>query len=113
MTEAENKRPRRTTAKAKPIAKATPIDRDDVDVDAEASDASADDADAADAGAARGKKRSLVIVESPAKAKTINKYLGRDFVVKASMGHIRDLPKGKFGIDVEHGFKPDYTTIRG
>src|SRR4051812_20660491 len=56
-----------------------------------------------------GKGRSLVIVESPAKAKTINKYLGRDFVVKASMGHIRDLPKGKFGIDIEHGSKPAYT----
>ena len=61
--------------------------------------------------AKRGK--SLVIVESPAKAKTINKYLGSDFVVKASMGHIRDLPKGKLGIDIDDGFKPDYITIRG
>jgi DNA topoisomerase-1 len=59
------------------------------------------------------RKKSLVIVESPAKARTINKYLGSDFVVKASMGHIRDLPKGKFGIDIEHGFAPEYTTIRG
>ena len=59
------------------------------------------------------KKKSLVIVESPAKARTINKYLGSDFVVKASMGHIRDLPKGKFGIDIENGFQPEYTTIRG
>ena len=59
------------------------------------------------------KKKSLVIVESPAKARTINKYLGSDFVVKASMGHVRDLPKGKFGIDIEHGFEPEYTTIRG
>ncbi len=59
------------------------------------------------------KGRSLVIVESPAKAKTINKYLGKDFVVKASMGHIRDLPKGRFGIDLENGFQPDYTPIRG
>jgi len=59
------------------------------------------------------KKKSLVIVESPAKARTINKYLGSDFVVKASMGHVRDLPKGKFGIDIEHGFAPEYTTIRG
>ena len=57
--------------------------------------------------------KSLVIVESPAKAKTINKYLGKDFVVRASMGHIRDLPKGKFGIDIEHGFKPDYALIKG
>ena len=54
-----------------------------------------------------------MIVESPAKARTINKYLGRDYVVKASMGHIRDLPKGKFGIDLDHGFEPEYTTIRG
>jgi DNA topoisomerase-1 len=59
------------------------------------------------------RKKSLVIVESPAKARTINKYLGTDFVVKASMGHIRDQPKGKFGIDIEHGFRPEYTTIRG
>jgi DNA topoisomerase-1 len=59
------------------------------------------------------KGKSLVIVESPAKARTINKYLGKEYVVKASMGHIRDLPKGRFGIDVENGFVPDYTTIRG
>jgi DNA topoisomerase-1 len=62
---------------------------------------------------AKKKGKSLVIVESPAKARTINKYLGNDFVVKASMGHIRDLPKGRFGIDIEGGFIPDYTTIRG
>ena len=59
------------------------------------------------------KKKSLVIVESPAKARTINKYLGPAYVVKASMGHIRDLPKGKFGIDLENDFQPEYTTIRG
>ena len=57
--------------------------------------------------------KSLVIVESPAKARTINKYLGKDYVVRASMGHIRDLPKGKFGIDLEHDFEPEYTPIRG
>jgi len=57
--------------------------------------------------------KSLVIVESPAKAKTINKFLGKGYVVKASMGHVRDLPKGKFGIDIEHGFAPMYQTIRG
>jgi DNA topoisomerase-1 len=57
--------------------------------------------------------KSLVIVESPAKAKTINKFLGKAFVVKASMGHVRDLPKGKFGIDVDHDFAPLYQTIRG
>lgn len=59
------------------------------------------------------KKKALVIVESPAKARTINKYLGSDFVVRASMGHVRDLPTGKFGIDLENGFEPEYTTIRG
>ena len=55
----------------------------------------------------------LVIVESPAKAKTIQKYLGEGYDVVASMGHIRDLPKSKLGIDVEHGFQPDYVEIRG
>ncbi len=55
----------------------------------------------------------LVIVESPAKAKTIQKYLGPDFEVLASMGHIRDLPKSKLGIDVEHDFQPQYVNIDG
>ncbi|MCL2068617.1 MAG: type I DNA topoisomerase [Oscillospiraceae bacterium] len=55
----------------------------------------------------------LVIVESPAKAKTIKKYLGRGFEVLASNGHIRDLPKSKFGVDVENGFLPQYTEIKG
>ena len=55
--------------------------------------------------------KSLVIVESPAKAKTINKFLGRNFIVRASMGHVRDLPKSKLGVDVEHGFVPDYVVI--
>ncbi len=55
----------------------------------------------------------LVIVESPAKAKTIQKYLGKDFSVVASMGHVRDLPKSKFGVDVEHGFSPQYQEIKG
>ena len=50
--------------------------------------------------------KSLVVVESPAKAKTINKYLGRDYKVIASMGHVRDLPKSKLGVDVEDGFEP-------
>ena len=55
--------------------------------------------------------KSLVVVESPAKAKTINKYLGKDFKVVASMGHIRDLPKSKLGVDVDEGFEPVYETI--
>ncbi len=58
-----------------------------------------------------GKK--LLIVESPAKAKTIQKYLGKDFVVKASMGHVIDLPEKEFGVDIEKGFKPKYVTIKG
>ena len=56
--------------------------------------------------------KALVIVESPAKAKTINKYLGRDYKVIASMGHVRDLPKSKLGVDVDAGFEPDYVVIQ-
>jgi len=55
--------------------------------------------------------KALVIVESPAKAKTINKYLGRDYKVLASMGHVRDLPKSKLGVDVDDGFQPVYEAI--
>lgn len=55
----------------------------------------------------------LVIVESPAKAKTITKFLGRGYVVRASLGHVRDLPKSKFGVDIAGGFKPEYIAIRG
>ena len=55
----------------------------------------------------------LVIVESPAKAKTIGKYLGPEFVVEASVGHIRDLPTKTLGIDLEEGFEPEYVTIPG
>ena len=55
----------------------------------------------------------LVIVESPAKAKTINKYLGKNYTVIASMGHMRDLPKSQLGIDIENNYEPKYITIRG
>jgi DNA topoisomerase-1 len=55
----------------------------------------------------------LVIVESPAKAKTINKYLGGEYIVKASMGHVRDLPPKKLGVDVENGFEPEYVNTTG
>ncbi|TYZ28685.1 type I DNA topoisomerase [Selenomonas caprae] len=58
-------------------------------------------------------KKTLVIVESPAKAKTIEKYLGRKYMVRASMGHLRDLPKSQFGIDVDNEFEPKYINIRG
>lgn len=56
---------------------------------------------------------NLVIVESPAKAKTIKKYLGKNYKVEASVGHIRDLPKSQLGIDIENNFEPKYITIRG
>jgi len=56
--------------------------------------------------------KNLVIVESPAKAKTITKFLGKNYLVKASMGHIRDLPKSKLGVDIETDFKPHYIVIR-
>ena len=57
--------------------------------------------------------KNLVIVESPAKAKTLSRYLGRDYVVKASVGHVVDLPKSKLGVDVENDFEPDYEVIHG
>lgn len=57
--------------------------------------------------------KKLLIVESPAKAKTIKKYLGKDFEVMATLGHVIDLPKSKLGVDVEHGYKPIWTTMRG
>lgn len=58
-------------------------------------------------------KKKLLIVESPAKAGTIKKYLGKDYTVMASMGHIIDLPKSQMGVDIEHDFTPKYITIRG
>lgn len=57
--------------------------------------------------------KSLIIVESPTKAKTITKYLGRGYTVMASVGHIKDLPTSKLGVDLEHNFKPQYVTIKG
>lgn len=57
--------------------------------------------------------KALVVVESPAKAKTIEKYLGKNYIVRASMGHLRDLPKSQFGVDIDNGFEPKYINIRG
>ena len=62
---------------------------------------------------AKSNDRHLVIVESPAKARTIGKYLGAGYRVRASVGHIRDLPERELGVDIEHGFEPKYVTIRG
>ena len=56
-------------------------------------------------------KKALIIVESPAKIKTLKKFLGSNFLFESSIGHIRDLPKKGFGIDVEHDFEPQYTTL--
>ena len=58
-------------------------------------------------------RTSLVIVESPTKAKNIGKYLGRGYTVRATVGHVRDLPAKKLGIDIDHGFEPEYVTIEG
>ena len=57
--------------------------------------------------------QKLVIVESPAKAKTIGKYLGKNYIVEASMGHVRDLPKSRLGVDIDNNYTPKYITIRG
>ena len=57
--------------------------------------------------------KNLVIVESPAKAKTIKKFLGASYDVIASNGHVRDMPKSQMGIDIEHDYEPHYITIRG
>jgi DNA topoisomerase-1 len=57
--------------------------------------------------------KDLIVVESPAKVKTIQKFLGEDYVVKASVGHIKDLPEGELGVDLEKDFQPEYVTISG
>ena len=57
--------------------------------------------------------KKLVIVESPAKARTINKILGKDYTVKSSMGHVRDLPVKTLGVDLDNGFEPSYVTVKG
>ena len=58
-------------------------------------------------------EKTLVIVESPAKAKTIEKYLGPGYTVKASMGHLIDLPKSRMAIQIDNNFEPEYITVRG
>jgi DNA topoisomerase-1 len=57
--------------------------------------------------------KNLVIVESPSKAKTIGKYLGKEYEVKACMGHLRDLPKSTMGVDVDKNFEPEYIPMKG
>ena len=55
----------------------------------------------------------LIVVESPTKARTLTKFLGSDYKIEASMGHVRDLPKSKIGVDVEHNFEPEYEVVKG
>jgi DNA topoisomerase-1 len=57
--------------------------------------------------------KSLLVVESPTKMKTLSKFLGKDFVIKATYGHIKDLPKSKLGVDVDKGFTPQFLTVKG
>ena len=77
------------------------------DVNEEGDETSDDDEDEGGG----GKSKALVVVESPAKAKTIKKYLGSGFTVKASVGHVMDLPKSKIGVDVDNDFAPIYEVI--
>ncbi|MBP1732747.1 MAG: topA, partial [Deltaproteobacteria bacterium] len=57
--------------------------------------------------------KSLLVVESPTKMKTLSKFVGKNFTIKATLGHIKDLPKSKMGVDVDDGFKPHFTAIKG
>src|SRR4051812_45949593 len=99
---------KKVTAKKKTAARRRGADGEDlptVDVDA-------DDAEE-EVPERRGKgPHYLVVVESPAKAKTIKKYLGSGYTVKASVGHLKDLPKSKMGVDIENGFRPEYHVIK-
>lgn len=93
----------KSTASAKSVVKETAV----------ASKPRATRARKGDGAAATAGKGSLVIVESPTKAKTIGKYLGRGFDVKATVGHVRDLPTRELGVDVDNNFEPKYVTIKG
>jgi DNA topoisomerase-1 len=99
------------TAATRPKAKARP--GSGVEAPFEATAADAPKAVRARAAAPAGNGKALVIVESPKKARSINKFLGSAYVVKASMGHVRDLPDRKLGLDVEHGYVPTYEIMKG
>jgi DNA topoisomerase-1 len=106
-------------AKAKKAARAPKksaeavADATDETTDAAAEDEDDEDEDGDEGGGGGKRQKALVVVESPAKAKTIKKYLGAGFTVKASVGHVMDLPKSKMGVDIANGFKPEYVIIRG
>jgi DNA topoisomerase-1 len=114
LTPTSKVKPAPLRADVKKKARRTPVRDPEPAADGEA----ADTGEASAAPPARKARKaasggSLVVVESPAKAKTIKKYLGRGFDVKASVGHVKDLPKSKIGVDVERGFLPAYETIKG
>jgi DNA topoisomerase-1 len=96
---------------AKKAAASGKASETDTSVSAETAPVKAKTRSRGSSAAASGKK--LVVVESPAKAKTINKYLGDEYIVKASMGHVRDLPEKNIGVDVEHDFAPSYEPLSG
>ena len=108
---ASAKAPAEKPAKLKARAMPEPDD-DDEDLDDDDADEGDEDASGT-AKKTRAPSGALVIVESPAKAKTIKKYLGAGYIVKASVGHVKDLPKKKMGIDIEHDFQPEYVVIEG
>ena len=105
--EAKTKAKSTTRLKAKGKAKKAPVEDDELE--GAEGDEGAEDEEAPTVTRVRG--NTLVVVESPAKAKTIKKYLGAGYTVKASVGHVMDLPKSKIGVDIEHGFEPEYEVI--
>jgi DNA topoisomerase-1 len=107
---AEAKKPSRAKAKK---GKATKAAKKAAPKKSKRTIATAESESEAPAKSGGGRGKYLVVVESPAKAKTIKKYLGSGYTVKASVGHIKDLPKSKIGVDVEHGFEPEYQVIKG
>ena len=103
-----------TVAKAtKAKVKAKPAVEEDIELDVDDEDEADADSDVPAAKRSRKPSGALVVVESPAKAKTITKYLGPGFVVKASVGHVKDLPKQNIGVDIAKGFTPQYVVIDG
>jgi len=103
---------KRAKAEQKPVPAPVPAPRKRAAKRAAAPKAEAPVVEDAETLPATNGKGSLVIVESPTKAKTIGKYLGRGYTVKATVGHLRDLPRRKLGVDVDHGFVPEYVTIK-